>query len=97
MRADYDSEGGTIQIDLEAFDGLDYGDDEVDERVVIGVSKDKPVRIDLIDASGDLVVPLRAAAAAYELDADTLIAAARAALAVPDRTIVLDVDARAAA
>lgn len=97
MTADYDSEGGTIQIDLEAFDRLDYGDDEVDGRVVVGVRGEKPVRIDLIEANGELEAPLHAAAAVYELDAAVLIAAARAALAVPDRTVVLDVDGRAAA
>lgn len=96
MKADYDSEGGTIQIDLEAANGLDHGDDEIDRRVVVGIRKERPVRIDLLEV-GDLEEPLCKAAAAYELDADVLIAAARAALAVPDRTVVLDVDVRAAA
>lgn len=96
MRADYDSEGGTIRIDLEAVTGLDYGDDEVDRRVVVGIRKGRPVRVDLLEA-GDLEEPLRKTAAAYELDADVLIAAARAALAVPDRTVELDVGVRAAA
>lgn len=96
MKADYDSEGGTIQIDLEAVGGLDYGDDEVDDRVVVGIRKERPVRIDLLEV-GDLEEPLRKAAAAYELDADALVAAARAALTVPDRTVVLDVRVRAAA
>lgn len=97
VRADYDSEAKTIQIDLEAFEGLDYGDDEVDDRVVVGIRKGKPVRIDLLEAKGGLEEPLRKAADVYELDADALIAAARAALSVPDRTVVLDVGVRAAA
>jgi hypothetical protein len=91
MRADYDSEGDTIQIDLEAVERLDYGDDEVDERIVVGVCAERPVRIDVIGARGGIEEPLRAAATAYALDAEVLIAAARAALAVPDRQVVLDV------
>jgi hypothetical protein len=97
MRADYDSEGDTIQIDLESVDRLDYGDDGIDERIVVGIRDQRPVRVDLIDTSGDLAIPLRAVARAYDLDADALIAAARAAMAVPDRPVVLDVGVRAAA
>jgi hypothetical protein len=97
MRADYDSEGDTIQIDLEPIDRLDYGDDEIDERIVVGVCQERPVRVDLIGTDGDIDGPLRAAASAYGLDAGALIAAAHAALAVPDRQIVLDVGVRAAA
>ena len=40
---------------------------------------------------------LRKAAERYDLDAEALIAAARAALAAPDRTVTLDVAVRAAA
>lgn len=89
MRADYDSEGDTIQIDLEDVERLDYGDDEVDDRIVVGVYAERPVRIDVIGTRGGIEEPLRAAA--YSLDAEVLIAAAHAALAVPDRQVVLDV------
>jgi hypothetical protein len=97
MRADYDSEGDTIQIDLETVDRLDYGDDEVDDRIVVGVRDERPVRVDVIGTDGDIDGPLRAAAVAYDLDAGVLVAAAQAALAVPDRQVVLDVGVRAAA
>ena len=97
MRADYDSEGDTIQIDLEPVSRTDYGDDEVDGRVVVGVRNERAVRVDVIGTGGDLVEPLRAVADAYHLDAEALIAAARAALAAPDREVVLDVSVRAAA
>jgi hypothetical protein len=96
MRADYDSEGDTIQIDLEEVDRLDHGDDEIDDRVVVGIRNERAVRVDLVGTGGDLDEALRAAARAYELDADALIAAARAALAAPDRAIRLDIDARIA-
>lgn len=97
MRADYDSEGDTIQIDLEAVDRLDYGDDEVDDRIVVGVCDKRPVRVDVIGTDSDIDEPLRAVALAYDLDAGALIAAAQAALAVPDRVVVLDVSVRTAA
>lgn len=97
MRADYDSEGDTIQIELEAVDRTDYGDDGVDEGIVIGVRDERPVWVDVIDTDGDLSEGLRAAADAYDLDAEALIAAAQAALAAPDRVVVLDVGARTAA
>ena len=97
MRADYDSEGDTIQIDLEAVDRLDYGDDEVDDRIVVGILGKRPVRIDVIGTDGDIGVALQAAASAYDLDAGVLVAAAQAALAVPDRQVVLDVSVRAPA
>ena len=87
MRADYDSEGDTIQIDLEVVDG----------RIVVSIRDERPVRIDLIGTGAGMDEPLRAAAAAYDLDAGALIAAAHAALAVPDRQVVLDVGIRAAA
>lgn len=97
MRADYDSEGDTIQIDLEPVDRLDYGDDEVNERIVVGVRNGRAVRIDVIGTSGDLEAPLRAAADRYGLDAESLLAAASASLSAPDRRVVLDVGVRAAA
>lgn len=59
MRADYDSEGDTIQIDLEAVDRLDYGDDEVDDRIVVGIRDERPVRVDVIGTGGDIDGPLR--------------------------------------
>lgn len=97
MRADYDSEGDTIQIDLEPVDRLDFGDDEIDERIVVGIRNGRAVRIDVIGTSGDLEAPLRAAAGRYGLDPESLIAAASAAFAAPDRQVVLDVGVRAAA
>jgi hypothetical protein len=97
MKADYDSKGDTIQIDLEAVGRVDYGDDEVDDWLVVSICDGRPVRIDVIGTSGDLVESLCAAARRYGLDAEALIAAARAALAAPDREVVLDIGVRAAA
>ena len=54
MRADYDSEGDTVQIDLVAVDRVDYGDDTVDDGLVIGTCDGNSVRIDVIGTGGDL-------------------------------------------
>jgi hypothetical protein len=97
MKADYDSEGDTIQIELEPVDRLDYGDDEVHDRIVVGIRGDRPVRVDVIGTRGDVGEALRVAAERYGLDAEALIAAAQAALAAPDREVVLDIGVRAAA
>lgn len=56
-----------------------------------------PVMVDLIGARTEIAERLRAAADRYGLDAEALIAAARAALAAPDRAITMDVAVRAAA
>jgi hypothetical protein len=97
MRADYDSKGDTIQIDLEPVGRVDYGDDETDDWLVVSISDGRPVRIDVIGTSGNVDKSLRAAAQRYSLDAESLIAAAKAALSAPDREVVLDVGVRAAA
>lgn len=90
MRADYDSKGDTIQIDLvDWVDRVDYGDDSVDDWLVVGIRDGRPVRIDVIGTGGDTAGSLRVAARRYDLDADTLIAAAGAALASPDREVTL--------
>jgi len=90
MRADYDSKGDTIQIELvDRVDQVDYGDDGVDEWLIVGMLDGKPVRIDVIGTDGDTAESLRVAARKYDLDADALIAAAGAALSNPDRQVVL--------
>ena len=97
MRADYDSEGDTIQIELESVGRLDYGEDVQDGAVIVGILDGRAVMVDVIGTRSDFEEPLRAAAASYGLDAEALIAAARAALAAPDRTVTLDVALHAAA
>jgi hypothetical protein len=90
MRADYDSKGDTIQIDLvDRVERVDYGDDEVDDWLVVGILDGEPVRIDVIGTNGDTAESLRVAARKYNLDAEALIAAAGMALSTPDREIVL--------
>lgn len=98
MKADYDSQGDTIQIDLvDPVGRVDYGNDEVDDGLVISIRDGLPVRIDVIGTGGDLTASLRRAGEHYDLDSEALLAAARAAVAAPDREVMLDVGSRAAA
>lgn len=97
MRADYDSEGDTVQIDLETVDRVDYGDSDVDDGLVVSICDGKPVRIDVIGTGGDIGTSLRRVGDHYGLDSEALLAAARAAVAAPDREVVLDVRSHAAA
>jgi hypothetical protein len=94
MRADYDSEGNTLSIQLVDVDRADFGDDSVDPQAVVAIRDGQPVIIDVIGARHDVEGPLKAVAAQYDLDLEALLAAARSALAAPDRVVVLDVLSR---
>ncbi len=91
MRADYDSEGDTLAIDLLEVDRLDYGDDSVHPQAVASFCDGQLAAIDVIGAKDGFEEPLTAVAATYALDLEALLAGAHAALAAPDRTVVLDV------
>ena len=97
MRADYDSEGDTLAIYLVDADRADYGDDETHPQAVVAIRDGKPVIVDVIGTRDDIAEPLAAVAAGYGLDVEMLLAAGRAALAAPDRVVVLDVLGRATA
>lgn len=97
MRADYDSEGDTIQIELENVRRVGYGEDVDNGAVIVHVREDRPVMIDVIGTRHGFEESLRTAAEQYELDAEALVAGARAALAAPDRPVTFEVGARVAA
>lgn len=98
MRADYDSEGDTLRIELAKLQRPAYGEDVENGAVVVSVHDDQPVAIDVIGIRGhDFEKPLRAVAEIYGLDFEALIAIASAAIAAPDRQVRLDVGARIAA
>jgi hypothetical protein len=98
MRADFDSEGDTIQIELERVRRLGRGEDAGGGSAIVGIYQGRPVCIDVMSARRcGVEAPLSAVAARYDLDAEALIAAAQAALAAPDRTVTLAVGVRAAA
>lgn len=98
MRADYDTEGDTIQIELEKVRELDHGERLAGGGAVVGIYEGRPVSIDVLSARRcGVEQPLRAVADRYRLDAEALIAAAKAALAAPDRPVTLGVGDRLAA
>lgn len=99
MRADYDSEGDTIQIVLKEEGRLSGGSDVVEDgALIVSFCENRPAMIDVIGTrKHDFEQPLRIAAERYHLDAEVLIGVSRAALAAPDRQVRLDVGVRAVA
>jgi hypothetical protein len=96
MKADYDSKANALSIDLIEVDRWENSE-AVGSRVNIAIADDVPVNIELLYPDLGLEEPLVAVAARYGLDIEALIAAARAAVAAPDRTVTLDVSVRAVA
>ncbi|MGE5281231.1 MAG: hypothetical protein ACM3N0_02720 [Chloroflexota bacterium] len=97
MRADYDTEGDTIQIELETVRQLEHGERVAGGGAIVGIYDGRPVCIDVLSARRcGVEQPLKAVADRYRLDAEALIAAAKAALSAPDRAVTLDVGGRLA-
>ena len=96
MKADYDSKANAMSIDLTGAASWEHCE-QVADRVNVAIANGRPVNVEILYPTKGIDEPLRAAAERYDLDAEALIAAARAALAAPDRTITLDVAVRAAA
>jgi hypothetical protein len=98
MTADYESKFDTVQITLEAGDRLSGGSDVVENgAVVVSFCDGRPAMVDVIGTREGFEKPLRVAAERNNMDAEALIAAAKAAIAAPDRPVRLDVGVRAAA
>jgi hypothetical protein len=96
MRADYDSEANALDIELVRFKRLE-GQDSVDDTYCqVGFSEGVPASIELLSPAKHLEL-LDVVAGRYELDGIALLAAAKAALAAPDRIVDLEVSARVAA
>ena len=96
MRADYDSEADALDIELVRFERLE-GQDSVDDTYCqVGFSGGAPASIELLSPADHLDI-LEVVAGRYDLDGGGLLAAAKAALAVPDRVVDLEVGVRIAA
>jgi uncharacterized protein YuzE len=94
MRAEYDSRADALAIDLVAKPVAASGEG-VDDRCTVALDEGgRVVSVELLYPGDGLEPSLSAAAHRYGLDAEALIAAARSALAAPDREIVLEVGAR---
>ncbi len=96
MRADYDSEADALSITLRKFRHYDDQEQVDDDYCNVGLVRGQPVDVELLYPKENLAL-LEVAAERYELDGTALIAAAQAALAAPDRLVVMDVRAQAAA
>ncbi|HEX6456104.1 MAG TPA: hypothetical protein VF009_06245 [Solirubrobacterales bacterium] len=96
MKADYDSEANALSIDLVQVDRWDDGDSvDEDEQCNVAFSQGRVVNVELLSPAKNLEL-LNAAAERFELDAEGLLAAAKAALAAPDRSVTLELTGRLA-
>jgi hypothetical protein len=93
MKVDYDPEAKSILFEFGEFreseDG-DYVEEVADGMCIVRFHDDRPESIQLLGADTN-ITPLDEAAERFQLDAVSLRAAARAALAAPDREIRIEV------
>ena len=96
MKVDYDAEVRSLLFEFGEFregeDG-DYVEEVADGKCIVWFHDDHPESIQLLGADAD-IAPLDEAAERFGLDAEGLRAAARAALAAPDREITIEVGRR---
>ncbi|MFL5819039.1 MAG: hypothetical protein ACJ76L_15775 [Conexibacter sp.] len=95
MRAEYDSQADALSIDLVTVERWDRGEGVDEDYCTVSFADGTPVNVELI-APGEHIELLARAAERFGLDGEAIEAAARSALAAPDRVVVLDVLARAA-
>jgi hypothetical protein len=93
MKVDYDPEARSLLFEFGEFrvseDG-DYVKEVAGGVCIVWFHDDRPESIQLLGADTD-ITPLEEAAERFELDAEELRAAARAALAAPNREIRIEV------
>lgn len=94
MRAEYDSTADALSIDLIEAERWDSSDPVDDDYCTVALAGGRPANVELLSPRDHLAL-LGVAAGRHGLDAQALEAAARSALAAPDRTVVLDVLASA--
>jgi len=90
MRADYDSQADALLIELCQVERFDRGEQVDDDFCNVGIVDDRVVALELLYPAEHLDL-LEVAAERYDLDGTALLAATRAALAVPDRLVVMEV------
>ena len=88
MKADFDSEANALAIELIDVDRWDDGDGFDEDYCNLGFSKGRLVYIGLLCPADNLHL-LKAVSETYELDAEEVIATAKAALAAPDRSVTI--------
>ncbi|HEY6145109.1 MAG TPA: hypothetical protein VIV13_02455 [Solirubrobacterales bacterium] len=96
MKADYDTEANALLITLlegrQSDDGVSVDEHELCN---VALSKGTVTSVELLYPVENLKL-LRRAGERFDLDAEALLAAARAALAAPDRAVTLDLSGRLA-
>jgi hypothetical protein len=93
MKVDYDSEGRSLLFEFGSFGEDDHVEEMATGECFVWVLDGHASSVQLLDADRSLD-PLDEVAERFELDADALRAAARAALAAPDREITIEVGAQ---
>lgn len=96
MRAEYDSEANAISIDLLHVNHWERGE-TVHARGNVALASAGVANVEVLYPDMGIEEPLAAVAERYALDVEALVAAARSALAAPDRVIELEVHARSVA
>lgn len=95
MRADYDSRADALDIELFPFRHFEGQEVVHDFFCMVGFANGRPAAVELLDPATHLDL-LDVAASRFGLDPAALQAAARAALAAPDRVVELEVAAAGA-
>ncbi|HET7417143.1 MAG TPA: hypothetical protein VFJ61_05935 [Solirubrobacterales bacterium] len=88
MKADFDSEANALGVELIDVDHWDDGDGFDEDYCNLGFFEGRLVYIGLLCPCDNLNL-LKDVAESYELDAEELIALAKAALAAPDRVVTI--------
>jgi len=88
MQADYDSQANAISIWWGSRE-LAEGADRVHPRAIAGLRGGEPIEVQLLYPDLGLEEPLGAVAERYDLDPGALIAAAEAAVAMPNQVVTL--------
>jgi hypothetical protein len=90
MRADYDSQANALDIELVPFKHFERQEQVHDSYCTVGFADGRLVDVELLTPAEHLDL-LDVVAERYGLDALALLAAAKAALAAPDRVVELKV------
>lgn len=89
MRADFDSEANALDLELVQFEHYDDQEQVDDDFCTVGFAGGQLVDVELLDPADHLDL-LEVVADRYDLDGTALLAAAKAALAAPDRLVTMD-------
>ena len=89
MRVDFDSEANALDLELLRFKHYDYQEQVDDDFCTVGFAGGQLVDVELLDPADHLDL-LEVVARRYDLDGTALLAAAKAALAAPDRLVTMN-------